>query len=457
MDNIQKYIVANFEKVKINSRDILQGDVFIALKGNNTHGNLFIAEALKKKVKFVVTDSLVNLNINNKKIIIVKDTLLFLLEIAVMKRKLYNGKVLGITGSIGKTSLKENLKYFLSKKFIVSSSIKSFNNYLGVIISLLNLNLKSDFAIFEIGTSNFSEIRKLTSIILPSQVIITNIYPTHLENLLNTRNIAKEKSDIFKKKYNSKILFAILPNDNEDEKYIVKKAAKDIDLNIYTFGKNSNSDINFYNITKLDDEKSKVSLKFKTEKIQINIHNHQIKKINNILACLLIFDINRLDKNLIISNSLKIPLLQGRGLEKKIKFNNKYIYLIDESYNASPQSMINCIDYLCDLKTSSIQKKYLILGEMKELGKKQLIFHQDILKLLIKKKMENVIICGELFKLSLDVNKKNKFLFMSDINSILKHLNKFINGGDILLIKGSNSSMTNNLSKFLLTKGNIIV
>ena len=82
-------------------------------------------------------------------------------------------KVIGITGSAGKTSLKENLKFFLEKKFIVSASIKSYNNNLGVMISILNMNIKSDFAIFEIGTNNFFEIRDLTKLVKPSQIFIS--------------------------------------------------------------------------------------------------------------------------------------------------------------------------------------------------------------------------------------------------------------------------------------------
>ena len=99
----------------------------------------------------------------------------FLLSTAKIKRNIFKGKVIGITGSVGKTTLKENLKYFISQTSTVSVSIKSYNNYLGVLISLININLSSSFAIFEIGTNNFEEIKNLTSIIMPSQIIITNI------------------------------------------------------------------------------------------------------------------------------------------------------------------------------------------------------------------------------------------------------------------------------------------
>ena len=195
MIKLENYLLENFNKVKINSKEVKKGSVFIALLGKNFHGNKFISEAINKGAKYIITDAPLKKKYLN--IIKVKNTLDFLQSIAIKKRNLYKGKVIGITGSVGKTSVKENLRYFLSKYYKVSASIKSYNNHLGVIISILNQDLKSDFAIYEIGTNNFLEISKLTSILRPEQVIITNIFPTHLESFGSTENIAKEKSDIF--------------------------------------------------------------------------------------------------------------------------------------------------------------------------------------------------------------------------------------------------------------------
>ena len=243
MKKLTEYLINNFDKIKIHSDNINKGDVFLALSGKNNHGNDFIEAAIKNGAKYIITDQKPNLNSREEKIIVVQNSLKFLKEISVEKRKLYKGKVIGITGSIGKTSIKENLKFFLNSYFIISASVKSYNNYLGVIISLLNLNLKSDFAIFEIGTNNFFEIRKLTSLVKPSQIIISNIFQTHLENLINTRNIAIEKSDIFSPKYNSHAELLIIPNEKIDEKFIINKAKKSNIKNIISIGRSSNSDL----------------------------------------------------------------------------------------------------------------------------------------------------------------------------------------------------------------------
>ena len=167
MNKISDYIINNFDKVKINSHDIIAGDIFVCLQGSKKHGNIFISKIINKGVKYIITDKHSDIKDPKEKIIFVNDIFSYLLKIAIKKRGLYGGKIIGITGSVGKTTVKENLKFFLSYYYKVSASIKSYNNYLGILISLLNLNLESDFAIFEIGTNNYLEIKKLTSIIMP--------------------------------------------------------------------------------------------------------------------------------------------------------------------------------------------------------------------------------------------------------------------------------------------------
>ena len=443
---IEKYILSNYDKVKINSNDIVEGDVFIALQGKNIHGNSFIKDALKKGAKFIITEKRTT-NTNN--IIKVNDVKKFLLELAKSKRQLFKGEVIAITGSIGKTSVKENLKYFLSSLANVSSSIKSYNNYLGVIISILNMNLSSNFAIFEIGTNNFNEIKKLSLIVLPSQSIITNIYPTHLKNFLNTKNIAIEKSDIF---YNSKLIkLAILPNSNKDEKLLSLIAKSKKIKNVITFGKLVNSKIIIVKNIKIENNLRKIIFKYEKKNEDIILSNDNFYKINNILICYAIFKFNNLNIKTFKSLALDIPLVEGRGLVHKITFYSRKITFIDESYNASPESMKTTINYFSKIKIFNTQKKYLILGDMKELGENSLNFHIKLLNQLKSKKVDHIIICGELMKLALKKIDNKKILKM-DINTVLKYLKSNIISGDILLIKGSNTESTNNLAKMLLNR-----
>ena len=161
-DKITKYILNNSNKIKINSKDIKKNDIFLALKGKKYHGNKFIGDAFKSGAKYCITDKKNKEFKKKENILFVDDVYSYLKNISIQKRSLFNGEVIGITGSAGKTSLKEYLSFFLKKKYIVSASIKSYNNNLGVMISILNMNINSNFAIFEIGTNNFNEIRDLT-------------------------------------------------------------------------------------------------------------------------------------------------------------------------------------------------------------------------------------------------------------------------------------------------------
>ena len=449
-ETVKKYLINNFNKIKINSQDISKGDVFLALPGEKKHGSAYIKDALGKGAKYIITDKITLTKLINSKIITFNNPLFFLLKIATLKRTLFKGKVVGITGSIGKTSLKENLKYFLSADFTVSASIKSYNNYLGIIVSLLNLNLKSDFAIFELGTSNFSEIKKLTSLIMPSQTIITNIFPTHLEKLINTRNIAKEKSDIFNIKHNPNIKLVILSDNNIDEKYIVKKAIQKNISSILTFGKNISSNLKILNINNINNLHSKITLIYKDKKINFCLNYNQLHKLDNFLICILFFIYNKIDIKNLLSRTQTVPLVEGRGLYNQIIFHNKQVTLIDESYNASPQTMKNAINYIKNLDVKKNQNKFLVLGDMLELGDNKLKYHIDLLNYVFEKKLDNVIICGKLMKIALKKSNNVNIIFFMNIESILKYLKKKITDNDIILIKGSNSSLTNKLAKDFL-------
>ena len=138
---ITSYIISSNKKIKNNSKEIKKNDIFIALKGKTFHGNKFINESFKNGAKYCITDKIHKSNKNIENVLIVKNIFDYLKKISKKKRKLFKGKVIGITGSAGKTTLKEALFFFLKKKFKTSVSIKSYNNILGVIISILNITV----------------------------------------------------------------------------------------------------------------------------------------------------------------------------------------------------------------------------------------------------------------------------------------------------------------------------
>ncbi len=253
---------------------------------------------------------------------------------------MFKGVVIGITGSAGKTTLKENLKFYLQKKYKISSSIKSYNNNLGVLLSISNMDLKSKFALFEIGTNNFGEIKLLSQLVQPSQLFITNILSTHLENFKTQRNIALEKSDIFNKKYNpsSKVLF--FSNNSKQENLIYKISRKQKLQKIITIG-NKLQDSYIKKIS-YKNNKFQIDLTVLGKQFSISMKEYEEHRIVNILFILSFFIINKINPKFILNN-IKILMVEGRGSRHQFKINGKIIKFIDESYNANPETMTQSI------------------------------------------------------------------------------------------------------------------
>ncbi len=446
----EDYIINRKDKIKITDKNIKRGDVFLALKGKNFHGNKFINSSIRKGAKYCLTD---NKNYKeNKKIIYVKNIFDYLTELAKKKRKLYQGQVVGITGSAGKTTLKETLAFFLKKEHIISYSQKSFNNELGVLISLLNLNLNSSFSIFEIGTNNFGEIKDLTNLVKPTQIFITNIQSTHLKNFKTKNNIAKEKSDIFNSKYNSKRKKLYLNINTNSENIILKRAKKEKKIKLIFINNLSNN----YFIKKIGFDKKNYSatLSINKKDIILNTALQLSFRLNNLLFCYAFFVENDLKVNIITKNYKSLKPVDGRGLIHNISLGTKKVKIIDESYNANPETMFQSIDYLENMK-KLYSKKIIILGNMNELGSKSDELHLGLLNYIDNYSFKFVILCGKFYKRSIKKlnNPRNKFIYFESKNEIMIFLKKFVHNNDIILIKCSNVTEINKFTKKLLKKG----
>ena len=450
-DKITKYIINNSNKVKINSKDVKKNDVFIALKGKKYHGNKFINDAFDAGAKYCITDKKYN-QLNIKKNILYLDNIFsFLKNLSIKKRSLFNGEVIGITGSAGKTSLKEYLKFFLEKRYKVSASIKSYNNNLGVMISILNMNINSNFAIFEIGTNNFFEIRNLTKLVKPSQVFITNILSTHLENFKNKKNIAKEKSDIFNKKYNSNVealYFQMISNDeitinNIAKKQKIKKIIKTGKIGLDCYIKNIKENKSDYQIY----------LKILNKNFSFITDTYEENEVKNLLFVLAFFVINKINTNIIIKNKIKYPEIDGRGSVHKVLINRFNNDLIDHSYNANPETMIHCIKNFSKTNKKGFQK-ILILGDMNELGTNEVNFHYKLIKQTNEFFFDKVIFSGDLFKKALNMfsDFKSKYIYIKSSKDIMSYLNKNVHKKAIIMAKCSNATEVNKFVKLLKQK-----
>jgi len=431
----------NINGACINSKEIKKNNIFFGIKGIKIDGNKFANEAIKKGASISIVDKNYGTKVKNKNK--VKNTLKFFTECASRVRESSNIFTIGITGSAGKTSLKELLGQSLNKIHKSTYSKKSYNNKYGVPLSLFNINKKDNFGIFEIGMNRKGEIDYLSNIIKPNIGLITNISYAHSENFKNLFGIAKAKSEIIDNiiKNGSIIL-------NADEKfysYFKLKALKR-NLKIVSFSKKNKSNVKL--------EKIKRKENFSIIKINIygKLRNFIIKKnleiyVDNILASLAVMS-NFLDLK-IISNKFfynyNVP--EGRGDNKIVKINNKKIHLVDESYNSNPLSLEFALKNFDKVKSHS-KRKIILLGDMLELGKFSKKLHLEAAKMVNKTSINKVYVYGK--KIANTFNKirpqkRGKILYSSkDVSNFLKN---DIKDGEYLMVKGSNSTGLNTMMK----------
>ena len=272
----------SLRKGRINSKDIKKNDIFFAIKGKKNDGSKFLNEAYKKKSSLLITHKL-NKNISLSRQVKVKDTLKFLTDSAQKYRNNIDTTIIGITGSCGKTTLKQLLGQSLSKISETYYSPKSYNNKFGVPISLLNLKQNKKFGVFEIGMDKKGEINFLSKILKPSIGIITNISYAHSKNFKNINEIAEAKSEII-----DNIMYKgslILNKDDKFYNFLSAKAAKK-KLRIFSFSlKEKNCYSSLLKIIKINN-KFKISFLINSKKFFYYSYNNSQNHIQNLLASL---------------------------------------------------------------------------------------------------------------------------------------------------------------------------
>jgi murE/murF fusion protein len=362
-----------------------------------------------------------------------------------------SANIIGITGSCGKTSVKELLANVLSKFSKVSYSPKSYNNKYGVPLSLFNINKNDDYGIYEIGMDKKGEIDSLSQIIKPDIGVITNISYAHAKNFKNLDQIANAKSEIINNinKDGSLVL-------NADDKFFKKhkKLALNKNLKICSFSfRKTNANVYIKKVIRLKNKFKvivNINKKQKVFFLKYIFENH-LKNILCAIAVISIFkDIRKLNKN--IFYSYVIP--RGRGDMSKIRIKGKIIKFIDESYNANPMSVNSAIKNF-DLIKENSTKKNIILGDMLELGKHSKKLHEKLAKIINRSKIDNVYVYGKNIKHTFKkIIHKKKGLILKNKNEIISLIKNNINNNDYLMIKGSNSTGLHSLASNL-KKGNL--
>ncbi|MDC0875816.1 UDP-N-acetylmuramoyl-L-alanyl-D-glutamate--2,6-diaminopimelate ligase [Candidatus Pelagibacter sp.] len=431
----------NLKQAKIDSREIKRNDIFFAIKGKKNDGNKFVAQALKKNASLAIVNQ-INKKNNITRQIKVKDSLKFLTESSNIFRKNINTKIIAITGSCGKTTLKELLGSSLKKISKVSISLKSYNNKYGVPLSLFNLDQKDNYGVLEIGMDKKGEIDYLSRIVKPDVSIITNVNYAHIKNFKNIKQIALAKSEIIN---NTNDNGFIILNADDNFYTLHKKIATKKNLKILSFGiKSKKANVKLTSIKKIN-KIFRATIEINKFKVYFLISNNFQNNILNILATLTVlsifFDISKLSKN--IFANFRTP--NGRGDISKIKINNKNLYLIDESYNSNPLSLKSAIlNY--DKINSKKSKKYLLLGDMLELGNHSKKLHQSMVTVINQTKIDKVFVKGsKVLSIFNSISKSKRGKILNNNSQIIDLIKNDLNNNDYLMIKASNATGFNKI------------
>lgn len=394
------------EHIVMDSRKVQKGDLFFAI--NN--GNKYIDEVLEKGASIVIADNYLG---DDKRVFKVLNTVEFMQKFAKEYREALGLKVIAITGSNGKTTTKDMIYSVLSRKYITKKTEGNYNNHIGLPFTILQLKEKDEIVVLEMGMSGFGEIDLLSSIAKPDIGVITNIGDSHLEFLKTRENVFKAKTELLN--YVSSENTYIIG----DDQYL-----KNVVGNKIGFSRENN-----FVIEDFIDSNDGMSFKVENSEYILNLNGkHNALNAGIAIAIGKRFDLTSEE----IKEGLKNLHLTPMRFQKIEKENLIYI---NDAYNASPISMeysLNTFD-----KLYNNMKKIVVLGDMLELGEKEIEFHREIIEKALSIKCDKIYLYGERMKKAYDLLEKNdKIRCFNNKENIVKLIANEIEKIAVLL-KGS--------------------
>lgn len=419
-------------KVSIDSRKITPGDIFIAIN----RGHEFITEAINSGAILAIIDD--NKYAINDKTLTVLNTLEALKSIGkCIKDKAGLRSLIAITGSLGKTTTKFWLNSILNKKSRSFCSAGNYNTIYGVPLSLCQLELNTDFGIFEIGSSHRGEIAELSEYLKPDIGVITNICESHIGNFGDKKSLALEKISII----NGIKLGGTLIFDGDSEFAAdIRAGAKLKNLKMFSVGFSQDCDFSilFHN--------TDVALKTPKGILEYNIpfkEKHLIYISAMVIA--VIFAMNLPVKEF-LPFMKDLSKIEGRGNIEKYTFHGKTIDVINDCYNASPTAVLAAIDNLESLPHTS---KIAIIGQMKELGRYEQHYHKLVADKLKSSNFERIFFIGEEHLWDIMGQIGTIKCFRKIDNFVIEEMLKVIQNDSVVLIKGSHSIELDKFIKYL--------
>jgi UDP-N-acetylmuramoyl-tripeptide--D-alanyl-D-alanine ligase len=422
--------------LSIDSRTLLPGEAYFAIKGDVHDGHDFVAAALKAGAGLaVVASSQREKFAADAPLLIVDDVLDGLRDLARASRARLGAQVIAVTGSVGKTSTKEALRTVLSAQGETHASVASFNNHWGVPLSLARCPATTRFAIFEIGMNHPGEIEPLVKLVRPHVAIITTVEPVHLEFFAGIEAIADAKAEIFAGLEGGGA--AVLNRDNSQFDRLAASAAARGISRIVSFGGSEKSDARLLDL----------SLQATTSAVHANILSHDVTyKLGmpgrhmamNSLAVLAAASLVGADLAIAALTLSKIEPAAGRGVRRALDLGTGEATLIDESYNANPASMRAALDVLGRAGLGARGRRIAVLGDMLELGPTGPTLHESLSEAVTANHIDLVFCCGPLMRNlweALSAGKRGGYAESSA--SLETQVVPAIRPGDAIMIKGS--------------------
>lgn len=414
----------SIENICIDTRKLKPNCLYIAIVGENFDGHDFIDQAFSLGARAVISAK----EVSHENVVMVKDTKRALLDLARHYKSLFNVFSVGITGSVGKTSTKEMIYTILNAKGKTMKTKGNFNNEIGLPMSMFELSNEYRNAVFEMGMSDFGEIRDLTTVCRPNVGVITNIGVSHIETLKTRENILKAKLEIIEgMEYDAPLVL----NADDD---LLSTVCNHIDNPIIYFGiENSSADIVASNIVQ-EGLTTYFDISFFGKSISAQIPTIGKHNIKNALAGFCVGIIADVPPDQIVG-AMKwyrnVNMRQNTSIENGIT-------IIEDCYNASPDSMAAAIDVVISTKCSG--KRICVFGDMLELGEISEQAHVDVGKLAARSHVDMLLCYGEkardIKRGAIIVGMKN-VLHFDDKKRLAEHIASVIQSGDVIVYKAS--------------------
>ena len=416
--------------VSIDTRTLQPGDLFIALPGPQFDGHDFIQNAWALGACAVLVHDIESLSTNPAHpTLAVPDTFKALTQLAVAARARFEGRLLAITGSVGKTSVKDGLSHVLSLQGSTSASKNSLNNHLGVPLSLARLPHNSQYALFEVGMNHAGEIAQLVNLLRPPMGLITQVSYQHGQFFSSIDEIVSAKSELFSAPGTG---IGIIPRDSPHYPALVRQGGHVSQW--ITFGQHPESDIRWISSepTPLGAMRIRVSIQGVLWTYDWSLHGDH--RLYNSLAIVAGAWALGADMDQVMQAMPSVPLSQGRGNHRIVGG----ICIIDDAYNAAPASMLAALKTFGAQDATNLGKRYILLGEMKELGNQSYACHQEVISLLASCSYDGVWLCGPEFMPFL--KETPQLLGYGDsVHDVIPDLIHRLKSGDCILIKGAHS------------------